>query len=148
MLARSLTMPVLLLSAFALIACTKGSSRPVDPQEAFGMVKNRLAVLIDVREREELSDGMAWGAEWMPLSKIKENHSDWQTMKQQLPADKMVIFYCGSGNRAGKVAKMLKDDGFQTGNMGGFQEWQKAGLPVEPCKVCPPPPPQSADSDA
>ena len=129
----------LLLSALFLGCTKKGKYRQVDPMETQGLLRNRLAVLIDVREKEELRSGIAQGAQWMPMSKIKDQHPDWIALKGKLKGKDegmMLIFYCAAGGRAGKVARQLGGEGFTTGNMGGFSDWVNAKLPIRPCKEC------------
>ena len=115
----------------------KENYRQVDPREAQGMLLNRLAVLIDVREKEEMGKGIAKPAQWMPMSKIEAQHADWKSFKEKFKGeDTMLIFYCAVGGRAGKVAQLLSKEGFSTGNMGGFRDWVKAKLPVRECTEC------------
>lgn len=101
------------------------------PTEAEGMLRNDFAVLVDVREADEIKEGMAARAEWMPLSKIEANAPDWQDFVKKLPKDKTVIVYCRSGRRSGIVADKLAQMGYKTANMGGFSDWQAAGLPTK-----------------
>lgn len=101
------------------------------PQEAHQLVKAGKAVLVDVREEEELKEeGMAEGALWMPTSLMSEDAPEWQAFQKELPRDKPVILYCRSGNRSGRVAELLKCDGYDTVNLGGFKDWVAAGLPT------------------
>lgn len=120
------------------IQCTRqGKSRAVDPREADGMVRNRLAVLVDVREADEVKKtGKAVGAAWFPTSKVEADGEEWKQFKATLPKDKTIVLYCAKGGRAGKIAKKLAAEGFDTGNMGGLEDWTKAGLPTESCPDC------------
>lgn len=122
-----------LLSFFG-IGCNKISGNPVSavtPMEASGMLRNDFAVLVDVREADEVKGGMAQPAQWMPMSEIKEGNPRWVQFVEKLPKDKQIILYCAKGGRAGKVATMLVEKGFRTANMGGFSDWAKAGLPIK-----------------
>jgi rhodanese-related sulfurtransferase len=104
----------------------------MSPKEAHELVKKGEAVLIDVREEEELqASGWAEGALWMPCSKMDEEEPEWKAFKAKLPKDKPVILYCRSGNRSGRVAEFLRGDGYDTVNLGGFNEWSGAQLPVK-----------------
>ncbi|MBY0472003.1 rhodanese-like domain-containing protein [bacterium] len=117
-----------------VVGCNKVSSkvRPVTAQEAYGMLRNDFAVLVDVREEEEVRDsGVAAPAKWIPMSKISSDSADWKSFVQTLSKDKEVIFYCAGGLRAGEAASNLAAKGYKTANMGGFYEWSKAGLPVK-----------------
>lgn len=102
-------------------------------QEAHELVKAGKALLIDVRERDELKEtGTAEGALWMPCSAMAEDTDEWRVFKEALPKDKTLILFCRSGNRSGRVAEFLCCDGYQTVNLGGFAAWKSAGLPVKP----------------
>jgi len=101
------------------------------PNEAKELVDAGKAVLVDVREEEELKEsGTAEGALWMPMSKMAEEDPEWETFKAGLPKDKKVILFCRSGNRSGRMAGFLSCEGFDTENLGGFSAWVSAGLPV------------------
>ena len=101
-------------------------------QEARELVQLGKALLIDVREEQELKDtGMAEGALWMPLSELVEDTDQWRAFKKSLPHDKQLLIYCKVGGRAGRMCEFLNCDGFQTVNLGGFGEWKSAGLPVK-----------------
>lgn len=101
------------------------------PKEAHELVKAGKAVMIDVREEEELKEsGMADGALWMPCSKMDEEEPEWRAFKAKLPRDQPVILYCRSGARSGRAAEFLRDEGFNTVNLGGFNDWKGAQLPV------------------
>ncbi|MGE3260584.1 MAG: rhodanese-like domain-containing protein [Bacteriovoracia bacterium] len=102
------------------------------PAEALELVKSGKAVLVDVREENELQEsGYAQGALWMPTSEISEDTPKWQEFKAKLPKDKPVILYCRSGNRSGRLAEFLAQDGYETVNLGGFCEWKAAQLPIQ-----------------
>ncbi|MGZ3712428.1 MAG: rhodanese-like domain-containing protein [Bdellovibrionota bacterium] len=102
------------------------------PAEALELVKKGKAVLVDVREEQELIEsGYAECALWMPISEMAEDTPKWQEFKNRLPKDKQVILYCRSGNRSGRLAEFLSQDGYQTVNLGGFCDWQSAKLPIK-----------------
>jgi rhodanese-related sulfurtransferase len=104
-------------------------------KEAQELMKQGKALLIDVREEEELrAEGTAEGAVWMPLSALVDDTDEWRAFKKGLPTDKTLVLYCKVGGRSGRMAEFLACDGFKTENLGGFCEWTKAGLPVVPFK--------------
>jgi rhodanese-related sulfurtransferase len=104
----------------------------MDPKQSHDLVKKGAAVLIDVREHEELQEsGIAEGALWMPTSKMDDEDADWVSFKSKLPKDKPIIFYCRSGNRSGRVAAFFQEDGYDAHNMGGFCDWLAAQLPYK-----------------
>jgi rhodanese-related sulfurtransferase len=117
----------------ALSGCTPShpSIQSVSPRETAGLLRNDFAVLVDVREEDELKkEGMAAPAQWIATSHIRANDEVWKAFVEKLPHDKQIIFYCAVGGRAGKAAEELAALGYRTGNMGGFRDWKSAGLPV------------------
>lgn len=105
----------------------------MDLKEAYALVQKNSAILIDIREKEELQEsGIAEGALWMPSTKIVENHDDWLDFKDKLAKDKTIFMYCRSGNRVSRLAALLSAHGYKIENLGGLKDWQAAGLPVKP----------------
>ncbi|KYG36426.1 rhodanese-like domain-containing protein [Priestia endophytica] len=73
--------------------------------------------LIDVRENEEVAEGMIPGAVHIPMGEIPQK-------MDQLDTDKEYIFICRSGRRSENVCFFLEDHGYQARNMvGGMLEW-------------------------
>ncbi|MGG0717398.1 rhodanese-like domain-containing protein [Robertmurraya massiliosenegalensis] len=74
-------------------------------------------LLIDVREDEEVAQGIIEGAKHIPMGQIP-NHLD------ELDKDKEYIFICRSGRRSENVCHYLQDQGYKVRNMvGGMLEW-------------------------
>jgi len=122
-----------LLALVALTACTPKPKdvKAIDPKETYGMVLNDFAVLVDVREAEELKkSGAAQPAKWIPFSKIQHGSAEWSEFKKAFPKGKQAIFYCAGGGRAQIAAEDIAKDGVQARNMGGFSDWAAAGLPT------------------
>ena len=47
--------------------------------------------------------------------------------------DEHVVLYCGSGNSCSRVARTLREKGYNTEALeGGYTAWKQAGLPLEP----------------
>lgn len=115
---------------FALIFTLIGASaQAVTPKEAFELSKTGKAVLVDVREEEEVKEGMIEGAKWFPMSKMTSG-KEWKKDFQTLVSGKQVFLYCRSGNRSGKVKDMLDKEGMKSENIGGMQTLQNE-LPVK-----------------
>ena len=82
------------------------------------------AVLLDCREQEEWDEGHINGAAHIPMIQLPERLKD-------IDATKEIICVCRSGNRSGKVAAWLLNNGYRAVNMtGGMLAWKEAGLPV------------------
>lgn len=128
-LSRTAAAAAALLLAFA---CKGGGGAvpSVKPAEANAEVKSGQALLVDVREADEVADGMAAPAQWFPLSKIRADPAAFAHFLQQNAKDKQVIFYCAAGGRAGQAAQKAQELGFKSANMGGYASWAQAGLPT------------------
>ncbi len=123
--------PLLVALAFALSACPpkEGPVTTVTPAEVEGLLRNDFATLVDVREPEEIAEsGMAAGAVSIPMSKIRAGDASWKEFLAKTSKDKQLVFYCTAGGRAGEAAKLATNDGHRAANMGGFDDWVKAGL--------------------
>jgi rhodanese-related sulfurtransferase len=84
-------------------------------------------VVIDVREREELSRGKIPGAYTIPRGLLE------MQVDGRLPREATVVLYCAGGGRSALAAKSLADMGFEKVEnlQGGFGAWVNSGLPVE-----------------
>ncbi|OCT17020.1 sulfurtransferase [Paenibacillus pectinilyticus] len=87
-------------------------------------IKARLAqgeklTLIDVREDEEVAEGMIQGAIHIPLGQLPDRLSE-------IPEVDEVILVCRSGNRSGRALGYLEANGYKgLKNMtGGMLEWE------------------------
>lgn len=117
-------------SMYRLFSKDARKGGPISPQEAFDEVRAERAVLVDVREADEVAYGMAEGARWLPTSEIADGAPKTEAFIRDLPKDKLVIVYCAAGVRSGRFAELLASRGFQVANLGGFDDWAAAGLPV------------------
>jgi rhodanese-related sulfurtransferase len=90
--------------------------KPTDLEQMMDNDKN--LVVIDVREDEEVAQGMINGATHIPLQTIPEE-------KDKLEKDKHYVFVCRSGGRSMKAATYMHDQGFNVSNMtGGMLNWK------------------------
>ena len=82
------------------------------------------SVLLDCREQDEWDDAHIAGAIHIPMIQLPERLNEVDTSKE-------IICVCRSGNRSGKVAAWLLNNGYRAVNMtGGMLAWSDAGLPV------------------
>ncbi|WP_243291097.1 rhodanese-like domain-containing protein [Bacillus sp. FJAT-47783] len=94
---------------------------PAELQEK--LEKGEKLELIDVREEEEVQEGMIQEAKHVPMGEIP-NYVD------QLDKEKEYIFICRSGRRSENVCMYLQDKGFKVVNMvGGMLEWKGKSTP-------------------
>jgi rhodanese-related sulfurtransferase len=122
---------VSLLFLAAGAGCSRAVEAPaIAPAEAAKHVANGKAVLIDVREPKELAEtGVAAPAVLLALSDLNGDRTQWKGFLEK-NRDKELILYCRTGNRSGRAAKLLAEEGYRTLNAGGFRDWQAAGLPT------------------
>lgn len=128
------SLKVLFFILWVFAACTSGTSTRkvtnVDPKLAYGSYRNDFAVIVDVREKDEIDQGMAAPALWMPTSQIEAEGPEWKAFVSKLSKDKEIMVYCRSGRRSGNAASKLAALGFKASNLGAFKDWVDAGLPT------------------
>ena len=73
------------------------------------------ALLVDVRSRLEAFFGIAPGARNIPLGRLTPNLAE-------LPRDRDIVLYCGTGARAGKAREILDAKGLKAFNGGGYKD--------------------------
>jgi rhodanese-related sulfurtransferase len=100
----------------------------IEPQEAFEALKNNNAILIDVREENEVK------LEYVPLDNVL--YHPLSVIMDRLPfiaKDQNIILACPGGVRSSKVANLLNLHGYSSiANLdGGFTMWKAKGLPFE-----------------
>lgn len=98
------------------------------PADAFGAIQNGIAVMIDVREIDEVQ------VENIQHDKVL-NHP-MSVIMDRLPfisKDQKIIVICAHGERSVKVANLLQFQGYPdvASLDGGFEAWKKAELPFE-----------------
>lgn len=79
--------------------------------------KDNHVEVIDVREDEEVAQGIIGVAKHIPMQEIPERLDD-------LSKDKEYVIVCRSGNRSMRVATFLDEQGFKVTNLaGGMLDW-------------------------
>ena len=87
------------------------------PEEVLGLIKQG-ALVLDVRNPDEAKEGIAPGAQNIPLSELK-NHLN------ELPHDRTIVTYCVRGGRAAKAKTLLEAHGLKAVNGGGYAAIRK-----------------------
>ena len=98
--------------AFPKASAGAGPSRSGAQQEVSKLIAKG-AFILDVRTVMEARKGIAASAKNIPLLRLKR-HLD------ELPRDRTIVTYCGTGERAGKARDMLATAGFQAVNGGSY----------------------------
>ena len=115
-------------SGAEFIRQVKSQIDEVDPGQVHEVLGNG-AVIVDVRETEEVEAGKIPGAVHVPRGYLE------QRIEGAAPdRDQRVILYCASGNRSALAAKTLKEDlGYANveSMTGGYTLWKDRGYEVE-----------------
>jgi len=120
---------ILLIVAVFFVVRHLMAGPSITPAEAAARVAAGTAVLIDVREPGEWAGGVAEPALLCSLSDLRGPRAQWKSVLEA-NRDKELILYCASGARSGVAAGMLRNEGFNAVNSGGFSAWRSARLPV------------------
>jgi rhodanese-related sulfurtransferase len=92
-------------------------------------VRSGDALLVDVREPGEWTQGVAENAVLLPLTDLTGGRTHWK----QFLADatgREVFLYCAAGGRSGIAARILAHEGFRAANTGALNDWAAAGWPI------------------
>jgi len=110
-----------------LLERAKASIREVDPAEADALRRERQAVVVDVREPDEVEQGAIPGAIPLPRG-LLEMRIEEAVRDKTRP----VVVYCAGGSRSAFAAAALGELGYGdvVSLAGGFVAWQGAGLPT------------------
>lgn len=91
-------------------------------------LKNKKAILFDVREQAEWDDGHLKHAQLLPLSKLKEGVASAELAKL-FPKDQTVYIHCGSGKRVLQAAEILHKAGYHVEALkSGYSDLLTAGF--------------------
>lgn len=99
----------------------------ISPAQSTQMINRDDALMLDVRESNEYSEGHIINSVHIPLSGLKTRMKDLEKHKS-----KKVIVACRSGSRSSQACATLKKEGFeQVFNLsGGVMAWESANLPL------------------
>jgi rhodanese-related sulfurtransferase len=107
----------------------RGAGGPsVNTLEATMLMNKKDSLVLDVRTAEEFSQGHILGARNIPFDELEGRLKEIDRYK-----DKPIVVSCGTGNRAGTAAGVLRKHGFANvvNLSGGIAAWRQAGLPTE-----------------
>jgi len=99
----------------------------ITPAQSTQMINRDDALILDVRENNEYSEGHIINSLHIPLSSLKTRMEDLEKHKS-----KKVIIACRSGHRSSQACANLRKQGFeQVFNLrGGVMAWESANLPL------------------
>jgi sulfur-carrier protein adenylyltransferase/sulfurtransferase len=109
-----------------LIRQVKSEIREVSAEEA-RLRAEKGAVLVDVRESDEWSQGHVPGSVFIPRGFLEQRIEEKVKDKAQ-----DVILYCAGGTRSAFAAQSLAALGYSNASsmIGGFGRWKEAGFPI------------------
>lgn len=115
----------------ALFALLYSLSIFAGPRDVYQDMLKGKAIIFDVREAEELTNGKIKGATWVPFSSLQNSEKETIEKVKALSGTKSIHMYCRSGRRTKIFTDKLIEKGIPASNLGGFEDLKKAGLPVE-----------------
>jgi rhodanese-related sulfurtransferase len=97
----------------------------VEPITAWKKSSQGGAVILDVREAEEVEQVSVFGALHIPLGELVAR-------RRELPSETDLLILCHSGQRSGMATDFLRQSGYpRAWNIrGGIVAWWKSGLPL------------------
>jgi rhodanese-related sulfurtransferase len=114
--------------ALGFYSCSQTNGQSVMPPSQFkaSIDKTKDALIIDVRTPEEFQEGHIENA-----INVDYYNNQFTVIMSSYPKDAPIYLYCRSGNRSGKAATVLKEQGFTNifDLAGGFNAWTDQKLP-------------------
>lgn len=103
------------------------SGRAVSPQEATLLLNKDQAVIVDLRDKKDFSEGKITGALHIPFANLKERSTELEKYK-----DKQIILVDKMGQHSGMAGKTLQAEGFDNvcRMSGGIAEWKNSNMPL------------------
>lgn len=122
-------------TAMEMVAAAKEQVEALDPEQVAKEIEAGDAVLVDLREAEELAQsGSIPGAIHAPRGML-EFYADPSTPyhREGFDPQRRTILHCASGGRSALAAQTLKDLGYtNVAHLdGGITAWKEAGRPTE-----------------
>ncbi len=119
---------------FAALVIKKTFAQSIDrvgAKQAYDNFISGNAVILDVREIEEINLGKIKDTKVLPMSLMTKDKNVFDKELDLLSKDKEIYVYCRSGRRSGIVGAYLKSKGYKVKNLGGYSDWEKLGLPID-----------------
>lgn len=115
-----------LLVAFVINEGKRGGAA-ISPTNLVTLVNRQGAVIVDIRDGKEFSNGHIAGAVSMPFSSFDSRVEELESFK-----DKPIVLVCKIGQHSGTIGRRLKAQGYENVRRlaGGMGEWTASNLPV------------------
>ncbi len=120
-----------MLSFQAFVIKTQKEIKEVDSATLFENPQS-FSLIIDVREKDELCDGMVSGAITIPRGVLESQLVNLLKAENNYCAERPIALYCRSGARSALAAKSLIAMGLDNvvSLKGGVLAWQDNGYPL------------------
>ncbi len=122
-------------SATDLVKDAKQQIENLTPDQVHEEISNGKAILIDIRESEELNqNGKIGGSVHAPRGMLEfYADSSLPYHRPEFDKNKRLILHCASGGRSALATATLKQMGYNNVAHldGGLKAWKEAGKPVE-----------------
>lgn len=102
--------------------------KDITSKEAVALLNTGSTVVIDVRDNNEVKEGVIKGAKHIPLAEFGKRIDSLKSDK-----DKNILIYCRSGNRSASACRSLtKQQEFEKvyNLKGGIMAWESDNLPL------------------
>ncbi len=105
----------------------KKAGESLSPQQLVALVNKDDAVVVDLREKKEFSEGRITGSIHLPFTSLKDKIPELEKYRE-----KHLVLVDKMGQHSSMAAKMLKEKGFEKVARlgGGISEWKGASLPL------------------
>lgn len=119
------TFAVLLIALWYIERAKSGPS--LSPQQVTTLLNRDEAIIVDLRDKKEFSEGRITGAMHIPFINLKERAVELEKFK-----DKKVVLVDKMGQHSGAAGKTLKTLGFVNVSrlQGGIAEWRSSNMPL------------------
>ncbi|HSR00627.1 MAG TPA: rhodanese-like domain-containing protein [Sphingomicrobium sp.] len=117
-----------------MLAAANDCVPKISVAEAERLIRDKGALLVDVREAQELaSSGKLASALHVSRGMLEfKADSSSPACNPEFRTDRPIILYCASGGRSSLSGKTLRDLGYKdVYNLGGFKDAVAAGFPTE-----------------
>ncbi len=103
------------------------SGRSVSPQELTRMINSDEAVIVDIRDKKDYSEGRITGSLHIPFASLKDRMSELDKHKE-----KHIVLVDKMGQHSGMAGKTLQASGFENvcRLSGGISEWKNSNMPL------------------
>ena len=106
---------------------TKRSGKTIDSQQLVNMMNNQDALVLDIRDPGDYSEGHIPQAKNIPYTALQSRVRELDKFKEQ-----PVVVACKMGQHSGMATGILRRAGFQNVAKlrGGLTEWRAQNMPV------------------